>query len=143
MVLEVFPKHFDTVTAAQYGHKPEQIGNRVYANRMGNRDEVSGDGYQFRGRGLFQLTGANDYKDCGSALGIDLLRNPGLLAAPRWAAMSAGWEWQRSKLYEYADVSDFRTMTRVLNGGYNGLADRIKRWEKIKVLLGIPPRLDV
>ncbi len=135
-LLEIFPKHFTADQAKDYARQPERIGSRAYADRMGNGPESSGDGYRYRGRGLIQLTGKDDYAECGKALGIDLLRNPELLKEPQAASMSAGWEWERSKLNEIADLGDFKKLTVRINGGLNGYADRCDRWAKAKLALG-------
>lgn len=125
-LMKVWPKRFPTLEfAKQYERDPKKIANSVYANRMGNRDEASGDGFRFRGRGLFQTTGHAGYYHAGQALGEDFVMNPDLVATPRYAAMTAGFFWQTHKLNQYADGSDFVTMTKKINGGTIGLQDRI------------------
>jgi putative chitinase len=93
---------------------------------MGNRDEASGDGYRFRGRGLFQTTGHAGYFHAGKALGEDFVMNPDLVATPMFAALTAGFFWNTHKLNQYADARDYVTMTKKINGGTIGLADRQK-----------------
>jgi len=126
-LMKVWPKRFPTLEfAKQYERDPKKIANSVYANRMGNRDEASGDGFRFRGRGLFQTTGHAGYFHAGKALGEDFVMNPDLVATPRYAALTAGFFWQTHKLNQYADARDFVTMTKKINGGTIGLADRQK-----------------
>ena len=124
---KVWPKRFPTVEDAEPYHKqPQKIANKVYASRMGNGDEGSGEGWKYRGRGLIQLTGKDNYRACGEALDVDLLENPDLVATPQYAALTAGWFWDTHKLNQYADNQDYRTMTKKINGGFIGLDDRIK-----------------
>ncbi|KQB53800.1 glycoside hydrolase family 19 [Pseudomonas endophytica] len=103
-------------------NKPEQIANNVYAGRMGNI--APGDGWKYRGRGLIQLTGKTNYRLCGEALGLDLLAQPELLEKPQHACMAAAWFWSSNGLNSLADKSDLESITRRLNGGLTGLADR-------------------
>ncbi|KAF0224634.1 MAG: hypothetical protein FD176_816 [Rhodospirillaceae bacterium] len=123
-LLRVFPRHFDAAQAAVYARQPERIGSKVYANRMGNGDETSGDGWRYRGRGLIQITGHDNYAACGTALGLDLIAQPELLERPGPAARSAGWFWHRNGLNRPADARDIETITRRINGGLTGLEDR-------------------
>lgn len=132
---KVFPKYFNSGNAAQYERNPEAIANRVYANRMGNGPEESGDGWAFRGRGLIQLTGKTNYEKCGAGLGVDLISDPSYLESPEGAARSAGWFWSVNKLNSLADISDIKTMTKKINGGFIGLEDRIKHYEHILHIL--------
>jgi len=126
-LVKIWPKRFPSLEfAKQYEKNPQKIANSVYANRMGNRDEASGDGYRFRGRGLFQLTGHAGYYHAGQAFGEDFVMHPDLVATPRYAAMTAGWFWDTHKLNQYADRQDFLMMTKKINGGTIGLDDRIK-----------------
>ncbi len=136
-LLATFPTHFDAPAAAEYAHQPEKIANRVYAGRMGNGEEASGDGWKYRGHGLLQLTGRDDFRDCGAALDLDLLADPDQLLKPVPAALSATWEWNRSGLNELADVGNFLRITLKINGGYNGLKDRIDLYTRAKKALGI------
>jgi putative chitinase len=126
-LMRIWPKRFPTLEfAKQYEKNPKKIANSVYANRMGNRDEASGDGYRFRGRGCLQSTGSAQYYHTGKALGVDLIMEPDLLATPKYAALSAGYFWETHKLNELADLRDFTKMTKKINGGTIGLDDRIK-----------------
>ncbi|MQT57164.1 glycoside hydrolase family 19 protein [Pseudomonas sp. FSL R10-0399] len=102
--------------------KPEQIANNVYADRMGST--APGDGWKYRGRGLIQLTGKTNYRLCGEALGLDLLTQPELLEKPQHACMAAAWFWSINGLNSLADKGDLETITRRVNGGLTGLADR-------------------
>lgn len=126
-LMKVWPKRFPTLEfAKQYERDPKKIANSVYANRMGNRDEASGDGFRFRGRGLFQTTGHAGYYHAGQALGEDFVMQPDLVATPQYAALTAGWFWSTHKLNQYADSRDYKMMTKKINGGFIGLADREK-----------------
>ena len=126
-LMKVWPKRFPTLEfAKQYERDPKKIANSVYANRMGNRDEASGDGFRFRGRGLFQTTGHAGYYHAGQALGEDFVMQPDLVATPQYAALTAGFFWSTHKLNQYADSRDYKTMTKKINGGFIGLEDRIK-----------------
>ena len=113
-----------TAVANSIAGKPELIANMVYSSRMGNGPAESGEGWKFRGRGLKQLTGKDNYTRCGQSLGIDLVSNPDLLLEPIYAARSAGWFWKTNNLSKYADVGDIKGMTKVINGGYIGLEAR-------------------
>jgi putative chitinase len=128
---KIFGKYFDDAEiAAQYARQPEKIANRVYANRMGNGDEASGDGWKFRGRGLIQLTGQSNYKKCSEAFFNDhtLLENPDLLLQPYYALNSACWFWNENSLNTFADNQDLKLMTKKINGGFIGLEDRIAHY---------------
>jgi putative chitinase len=128
----VFGKYFtDDTQANAYSRYPEKIANKVYANRMGNGDEASGDGWKYRGRGLIQLTGKDNYAACGNALGVDFVSDPDLVASPDFAALSAGWYWFTRHVNNYADAKDIVGMTKRVNGGTNGLDDRQMRYAKI------------
>lgn len=137
---------------AQVGHESGQfryvreLGSDAYlskydigslAKRLGNTPEADGDGQMFRGRGLIQITGRDNYQKCSLALFSDtrLLNQPELLEQPAWAAMSAGWFWSTKKLNALADVGDFEGITRKINGGTNGLAERTEFYKRaLKVL---------
>ena len=131
-LLKLFPKTpkrqwgFTPEEAAAYEKQPQKIANRIYGNRMGNRDEASGDGWRFRGSGFLQLTGHSNFYHAGQALGVDFVMQPELVRTPMYAAQTAGWFWQTHKLNQYADKGDFLTMTKRINGGTIGLEDRIK-----------------
>jgi len=131
-LLKLFPQTpkrawgFTPESAAEYEKQPKKIANRIYGNRMGNRDEASGDGFRFRGSGFLQLTGHSNFYHAGQALGEDFVMQPELVRTPKYAAMTAGWLWQKKKLNQYADSRDFVMMTKKINGGIIGLDDRIK-----------------
>jgi putative chitinase len=107
--------------------QPEAIANVVYSNRMGNGSIESGEGWLFRGRGLKQLTGQDNYKRCGQALGIELIYSPDLLLSPNQAARSAAWFYRNNKISEFAEKWDLEGMTKKINGGLIGFEDRKKR----------------
>lgn len=131
-----WPSHFPTdQIAGQYARQPERIANRAYGDRLGNGPEASGDGWRYRGRGLIQITGKDNYRVCGDALGVDLVSQPELVATERFAALSAGWFWRSHGLNGVAD--DVVAATRRINGGLNGLSDRTARWQKAKLALGV------
>lgn len=126
-LLRVFPKYFTPQQANDYARNPRAIANRVYANRMGNGDEYSGDGYLFHGRGLIQLTGKSNYTAFARDLLGDqweaLLKEPGTISAdPNYAALSAAWFWHTNKLG--AVSHDIELTTKRINGGLHGLDDR-------------------
>ena len=130
---KIFPKYFPNMDVAnQYAHQPEKIANRVYSNRMGNGDEESGDGWKFCGRGILQVTGKDNYLACSKAIYGDerLLENPDLLSEKDGAIASACWFWSLRHLNEWTDQGDIKEVTRRINGGYNGLADREQRYQK-------------
>ena len=121
--------------ANAYARNPEKIANKVYANRMGNGNEESGEGWKYRGRGLIQCTGKDLYKTLSDALNIDLVSDPDLLQEMPFASMSAGWFWNKKGLNALADAKDYKEMTKRINGGFNGLEDRIEKINKaIEVL---------
>jgi putative chitinase len=125
-LMKLWPKRFDAAKAQMCARNPKLIATTVYSNRMGNRDEASGDAARFIGRGCIQLTGASNYYHAGQALGVDFLMQPELVATPQYAALTAGWFWDTHKLNQYADAQDYRTLTKKINGGFIGLDDRIK-----------------
>ena len=141
-LLKVFPKYFKTMDEAkEYEYKGEKIANKVYATRMGNGDEQSGDGYRYRGRGLIQLTGKNNYLKFSkwyndSKIFVD---NPDLLLQPQFAVLSAFFYWDTHKLNDYIvdNVDDYticKLLTKKINGGYNGLEERFRLYKKIREL---------
>jgi putative chitinase len=119
--------------ADEYARKPERIANKVYSGRMGNTED--GDGAKYIGRGLIQLTGKDNYKAVTEALGEDLVANPQLLEEPRYAALSAGWFWNKKGLNALADANDIETMTKRINGGSIGIADRKAKIEMVSKYL--------
>ena len=122
--------------ANQFAGNAEKIANKVYAGRMGNGDEESGDGWKYHGRGLIQLTGKDNYANCGSSLSVDLLSNPDMLLDPKYAALSAGWFWGKKGLNALADSQDYDIMTKRINGGLIGLDDRKAKIAKAISVLG-------
>lgn len=119
----VWPSRFKTPESAQaIARQPERIANKVYGGRMGNTEP--GDGWRYRGRGLFQLTFKANYRACGVALGLDLLADPDLLLQHGPAARSAGWFWATKGCQTLAEEAGFEAVTRRINGGLNGMADR-------------------
>ena len=135
-LMKLWPKRFPTLEVAnEYAGQPKKIANKVYANRMGNRDESSGDGYRFAGRGCIQLTGSTNYFNAGKALGVDFWADPDLVATPKYAALTAGWFWSTHKCNEVAQNQDWTRLTKIINGGTIGLQDRIKHTlEAIQVI---------
>lgn len=117
-----------------WGPTPAQ---RRYEGRKDLGNVEPGDGFRFRGRGLIQITGRSNYTQAGRALGVDLVRQPELLESPTLAARSAAWFWSANGCNRFADAGDFVGLTRRINGGLNGLADREKRWKTARVALGI------
>ena len=113
-----------TAVANSIAGKPELIANLVYSSRMGNGPAESGEGWKYRGRGLKQLTGKDNYTRCGADLGIDLVSNPDLLLEPIYAARSAGWFWKSNNLSSFADANDIKGMTKKINGGLIGYDQR-------------------
>ncbi|MHB1050998.1 MAG: glycoside hydrolase family 19 protein [Bacteroidota bacterium] len=133
---KIFPKYFPSdELAAEYARKPQKIASRVYANRMGNGDEASFEGWRYRGRGPFQLTGRDNYRLCGAALGLDLLEDPDQLLMPEPGIESACWYWSGRGLNSLADINDFKTITKRINGGYIGLEDREKYYQRAMEVL--------
>jgi putative chitinase len=128
-LMRTWPSRFKTLAfAQQYHRQPQRIANLVYANRMGNGDEASGDGWRYRGRGLKQLTGKTNYAAFSDAIGEDYVAEPDLLLEPVNAALSAGWFWNTNGLNQIADRGDVAAMTRRINGGLIGLEDRQRRF---------------
>ena len=138
-LLKIFPKYFkDKATADAYARKPEKIGSRVYANRMGNGDEASGDGFKFRGRGYIQLTGKDNYKQFGAFVGEDLVANPDLVAT-KYPLTSAAFFFDKNKLWDICDKGDtpevVTLVTKRVNGGTHGLEDRLSKFNTFNTLL--------
>jgi len=122
-LMNTWPSRFpDMDTAEKYEHDPVKIASKVYAGRMGNTTPE--DAGKYIGRGLIQLTGKENYANCGLGLGVDLLGHPDWLATPKYAALSAGWFWNKKGLNALADTMDIETMTKRINGGLTGLDDR-------------------
>lgn len=135
-LMKLWPKRFPTLEKAnEYSGNPKKIANSVYSSRMGNRDENSGDGFRFRGRGIIQLTGHSSYFHCGKALGVDFVGNPDLVSSPKYAALSGGWFWSTHNLNSPADALDYTKVTKIINGGTIGLDDRIKHVQQALAVL--------
>jgi len=133
-LMRTWPSRFPSADVAeQYAENPEKIANKVYAGRMGNTEE--GDGFAFRGRGVIQLTGRDEYKNCGDALKLNLIDFPDNLIIPKYAALAAGWFWNKKGLNDLADKRDYPEMTKRINGGLLGLADRIAKIDAAKEIL--------
>ncbi len=146
-LMKVWPKRFPTLEkAAAYANAPEKLANYVYAKRLGNGDERSGDGWRFRGRGLLQITGRGNYRSSQDALGLPLEEQPDLLEQPGPAALAAAQYWQSHGLNQLADDrnddsddEDFVTISIRINGGRVGLESRFQYWARAKAALGLPP----
>jgi putative chitinase len=138
---KLFSKYFpNDEIAALYASKPnkqEAIANRIYASRMGNGDEKSGDGYRYCGRGLIQLTGKSNYQNFADSLEMNVEDVPEYLATFEGAAQSACWFWEANNLNRFADSGDIKGLTKAINGGYIGLEDRIKHYEHALHVLGV------
>jgi len=133
-LMRTWPSRFpDLDVADKYAHNAEKIANKVYSGRMGNTEE--GDGFAYRGRGIFQLTGKENYKNCSDGIGVDLIAHPELLQEPKCASLSAGWYWNKRNLNQYADIMDIETMTKKINGGTIGLEDRKAKINKVLDIL--------
>ena len=138
-LLGIFKKYFPTEAKAKdYERKPEKIANVVYANRMGNGPEASGEGFKFRGRGYIQLTGKQNYTAFGKSINVDICATPDLVAT-KYPLMSAAWFFNKNGLHKMADggATDavVTSVTKRVNGGTIGLADRIKHFKEYYSLL--------
>jgi putative chitinase len=135
---KTWPRHFPNMEIAkQYERKPQMIANRAYANRMGNGDEASGDGWRYLGRGLIQLTGKNNYQAFAMSIETPLEEIPEYLQTFEGAVQSACWFWETNNLNQWADKGDIVTLTKRINGGTIGLDDRIKHYNHALHVLGI------
>jgi putative chitinase len=133
-LMRTWPSRFPDIDIAEkFAHNQEKIANKVYGGRMGNTED--GDGYAYRGRGIFQLTGKENYTNCGQGIGKDLLAHPEMLQEPLGASLSAGWYWNKRSLNQYADTMDIETMTKKINGGVIGLEDRKAKINKVLDIL--------
>jgi putative chitinase len=134
-LMKTWPSRFPTKEIAdQYARQPAKIAGKVYNGRLGNTSEEEASKYL--GRGLIQLTGKENYEHCGSSLGVDLVGNPDWLLDPKYAALSAGWFWNKKGLNALADAQDLDTMTKRINGGLIGLDDRKAKIAKALSVLG-------
>ena len=128
-LMKTWPSRFPTKEVAdQYARQPAKIAGKVYNGRMGNTSEE--EAAKYLGRGLIQLTGKENYANCGSGIGVDLLADPPLLLDPRYATLSAGWFWNKKGLNALADAGDAVTITKRINGGALGLDDRLAKTDK-------------
>jgi putative chitinase len=130
-LLKTFPKYFNESNVMEYARKPEAIANRVYANRMGNGDEASGDGWRYCGRGLIQLTGKNNYQAFANSEQMNIEEVPDYLITYVGAVRSALWFWNKNNLNDTADAGDLLMMTKKINGGTHGLAERTAEYKRI------------
>lgn len=136
-LLTEFPSHFDAPTAIEYAHQPEKIANRAYANRMGNGDENSGDGWKYRGRGLIQLTGKFEYQQFATYANIDCVNNPDLLLTPDAAVKSTVWFYTKQhNLNAFADSLNVASITKIINGGLSDLQARTDMTNRALSVLG-------
>jgi putative chitinase len=137
-LVSIFKKYFTPESAAEYQRKPEKIANIVYANRMGNGNQASGEGYKFRGRGYIQLTGKENYSAFDKVVEDDILANPDLVAT-KYPLLSAAWFWSKTGLNTVADTGAtdevITKVTKKINGGTIGLADRLKHFHEFHKLL--------
>jgi len=135
-LMKTWPSRFPTREIAdQYARQPAKIAGKVYNGRLGNANEE--EAAKYLGRGLIQLTGKENYENCGSGIGVDLLDNPDLLTTPEYASLSAGWFWNKKSLNSLADSGDIDTMTKRINGGLIGLEDRKAKIAKALSVLSV------
>jgi putative chitinase len=136
-LMKTWPSRFPNMDIAnQYAHNQEAIANKVYASRMGNGDENSGDGYRFCGRGLIQLTGRANYQAFADSIGEDIDNLPAYLETFEGCVQSACWFWEANNLNQYADLGDILTMTKRINGGTLGKEDRTARYNHCLQVMG-------
>ncbi|MDK1386391.1 glycoside hydrolase family 19 protein [Sinorhizobium sp. 8-89] len=132
---QVWPKRFPTIESAlPFERNPEALANKVYGGRMGNT--APGDGWRFRGRAIKQITGKDNYRACGRGLGLDLVKDPDALFDPVIGARAAIWYWTQAGCNRFADRNDIRGLTKAINGGFNGLADRRAAFRKAVEIWG-------
>lgn len=136
-LLNTWPGRFTPEAAAQYARQPARIANYVYANRGGNGDAASGDGWRYRGRGLIQLTGRANYARYAKEAARDVVSDPAMVERPDIAADAAGWFWAKANLNRFADAGHIEECTRRVNGGLKGLDDRRAIWERARRVLGV------
>ena len=134
-LLATFPKYFNATNVEEYARNPQKIASHVYASRLGNGPEASGEGWNYRGRGFIQITGKDNYTKCGKSIGVDLIANPAYLETIDGAMKSAKWFWEVNNLNELADKPDFVTLTKRINGGVNGLMERREFYDKATLVL--------
>ena len=134
-LLKTFPRKFSKVEAQMYANHPDLIANRAYANKGGNGNEASGDGWRFRGRGLIQITLRANYEALSKDWEMDVVSNPSLLLVPTWAVRSACWFWWKNGLNHIADAGTVRDVTRKINPALLGLADREQLYNQSKLFI--------
>ena len=133
---KTFKKYFiNEAEALPYARNQEKIANKVYANRMGNGPESSGDGWKYRGRGVIMITGKDNYTTLSKDTGIDFVKKPQLLEQMDYAIMSGGWYWNKNNLNTIADKDDILTITKRINGGTIGIESRKEILQKIKKIM--------
>jgi predicted chitinase len=125
--------------SGEYRYMEEIADGSDYEGRADLGNTEPGDGVKFKGHGPIQITGRDNHVACGQALGIDLVANPRLLTLPQYGTASACWFWNSRQLSPLADVDWFKTITRIINGGYNGLSDRRQYWDRNRAILGLAP----
>ena len=136
-LMREWPKHFPTLDiATQYANNPEAIANRAYANRMGNGDEASGDGWRYCGRGLIQITGRDNYQAFANSVGMDINSVPAYLQTFNGAVVSACWFWQNNDLNHLADAWDIDTISIRISGGTNSSIEREQQCSRVQQILG-------
>lgn len=145
-LLKTFPKYFNAQTAQTYARNPQKIANKVYANRMGNGDEASGDGWKYRGRAYIQLTGKSNYQAFSKydLCTADVLRDPDSVGKvnksnPKYylAQLASMWFWEKNKINDAADREDVQKATKIINGGINGLSNRQLLYRRFSREFGI------
>jgi len=142
-LLKTFSKYFNNTTAGQYARQPIRIANKVYANRMGNGNEASGDGWKYRGTGPIQLTGKSNFTLLSRDTGIDFVSNPDLLVTPDYLFLGAGWYWNITRLNSKADANNLDAVSDLINigrltpkvGDAIGYSDRLAKFNKIYAIL--------
>jgi len=134
-LVKLFSKHFTAEEAVKYQRNPEMIANHLYANRMGNGTEESGDGWKYRGRGPIQLTGKNNYAACGTSLQLPLVEQPDAVLEPETGILTALWFWKSHDLNRLADAGDMQAITKVINGGLLGYDERMKYYHRAMEVL--------
>lgn len=134
----LFAKYFSGVDTSRYARQPEKIANRIYANRMGNGDEQSGDGWTYRGRGIIQLTGKANYQAFSKDWGVDVVSQPDRVATDPILAVASGcWYWQKHNINAAAQANDLTKVTKLINGGTNGIDDRAHLLSIAKQLMNL------
>lgn len=130
-LLKIFRTHFNEQEAKEYARHPEKIANRIYANRLGNGNESSGDGWKFRGRGSIQITGKSEYQNFANFMHKSLDEIVEYMETEKGAIISAGWFWYTRHLNQYADMGNIEKITRIIDGGLIGLSKREELYKKI------------